>query len=165
MIFVNSLDSLDFCPQGKETQILLLALLAKSKLSQPTEIHICGYTNSLAADGVGPRNVVGSKLLKLLIFTFSLGKRNVLISLAVERSLRVRRALSRGPRELRERVGRAEAQVASMLRTTFIAILLPNASCRYIKKRSLLPNAISPLIDIVVLFFLVSSLDSLDLCP
>ena len=36
-------------------------------------------------------------------------------------------ALSRGPRELRERVGRAEAQVASMLRATFIAILLPNA--------------------------------------
>ena len=35
--------------------------------------------------------------------------------------------LSRGPHELRERVGRAEAQVASMLLTTFNAILLPNA--------------------------------------
>ena len=35
--------------------------------------------------------------------------------------------LSRGPHELRERVGRAEAQVASMLRTTFSAILLLNA--------------------------------------
>ena len=49
------------------------------------------------------------------------------VGLVPFRQAQCSRALSRGPRELRERVGRAEAQVASMLRTTFIAILLPNA--------------------------------------
>ena len=39
--------------------------------------------------------------------------------------------LKRGPHKLRERVGRAEAQVASMLtESTVNAILLPNASVK-----------------------------------
>ena len=53
----------------------------------------------------------------------------VLISLAVERSAEPYDSRFRGPHKARGCVGRAEAQVASMLtRLAFHATLLPNAS-------------------------------------
>ena len=82
---------------------------------------------SLAADGVGPRNVVGSKLFRLLIYIFPLSARGSSYLPSVERSAMPYDSSVRGPRKsviFGESGGIERFQLAS----EFCALQLPNAS-------------------------------------